>query len=561
MVDPKRNNVASTQHETTILTYTKIQTSDLQQTQMIHSKPTLQLRCILSILFCLLSFSVIDSNAAIHQSLHDVYLANTEHELHVFRIYGKKPGKTIMLIGGIQGDEPGGYLTADLYADINLLQGNLIVVPRANFYSILLNQRDGQTGDMNRKFGDKEDKKKNTEQEIVSILKKLIGEADCLLNLHEGSGFFNPAWINDMENPGRYGQSIIFDAQTYFDENSQQTIDLADLALRVINRVNPQIENKRYHFKLNNHDTTSNSTKHIEQRKSASYYALTQAIIPAFGVETSKSIKSNSEKVGLQKLVVNSFMEEFEIIPDSPGLHQEKTELAYVLIKVNGGIPYAVPNGSKIMVESGDEVIVTDIIANLDRGLAADFLDMGSYNDTKLPFRIAQATKVVIRKDAETCGWVDITVNSDVPNVPDKPEAVAVSLQQGSKDLQSEPTPPPISKPSISLDQLRAEKLILNVDGQLVFISEGEEIAIPKDKALVIKGVQSNISLLDNQIFANLKGFAPPKNTNDGNDINYSVYPEQDLWVRYSENKAGVRYPIDTTYKDKEIGRFWIRLE
>ncbi|MFT5728509.1 MAG: putative deacylase [Desulforhopalus sp.] len=116
-----------------------------------------------------------------HQSLHDVYLANTEHQLHVYRIYGKKPGKTIMVIGGIQGDEPGGYLTADLYADSTLKRGNLIVVPRAIFYSILLNQRNGLTGDMNRKFGNKGKDHKNLEQEIVSILKGLIDESDCLL--------------------------------------------------------------------------------------------------------------------------------------------------------------------------------------------------------------------------------------------------------------------------------------------------------------------------------------------------------------------------------------------
>ena len=55
-----------------------------------------------------------------------------------------------MLIGGIQGNEPGGFLSADLYADMSLEKGNLIVVPRANFYSILLNKR-GPHGDMNRK--------------------------------------------------------------------------------------------------------------------------------------------------------------------------------------------------------------------------------------------------------------------------------------------------------------------------------------------------------------------------------------------------------------------------
>jgi len=75
------------------------------------------------------------------------------------------------------------------------------------------------------------------------------------------------------------------------------------------------------------------------------------------------------------------------------------------------------------------------------------------------------------------------------------------------------------------------------------------------------KGVQSNIPLLDKSILANLKGFAPPKSQNDGNDINFAVYPEQDLWKRYSEDKKGLRYPVNAMYKDKHIGTFWIRLE
>ena len=493
-----------------------------------------------------------------HQSLHDVYLANTEHELHVFRIYGKKPGKTIMVIGGIQGDEPGGYLTADLYADITLKQGNLIVVPRANFYSILLNQRNGLTGDMNRKFGDKDKDHKNLEQEIVSILKGLIGEADCLLNLHEGSGYYSDEWINEMENPQRFGQSIIFDADTYITGDGVETINLEKLALRVIDRVNPQIENPRYRFKANNHNTVSDESPHLEQRNSASYYALTQTGIPAFGIETSKSIRSNSEKVNLQKLVVNSFMAEFNIIPESPGLLLEKTELDYVLVQVNNNLPYAVTNGSEITVSAGDEVVITDIIANFTRGLAADFENMGSYNDTKLPFRIAQATKVLIRKDAETCGWVDIKIKSELPaQKTEKQSGVSpvavVKTQQPSPGISSPGKPIPV--------ELHAEKLLVNLNGQFMIITEGEELIVPRDKPLIIKGVQTNVSLLDKSIQANLKGFAPPKSNNDGNDINFAVYPEQDLWKRYSENKKGLRYPVNATYKDKNIGTFWIRLE
>ena len=298
-----------------------------------------------------------------------------------------------MLIGGIQGDEPGGYLTADLYADITLKQGNLIVVPRANFYSILLNQRNGLTGDMNRKFDEQDQVQTSMEQEIVSILKDLIDQADCLLNLHEGSGFFNPEWISEIENPDRFGQSIIFDAKTYFSEVKNQEINLEKIAQEVLFIVNPQIDQERFHFKANNHNTISPDTHHMEQRKSATYYALTRAGIPAFGIETSKSITSNSQKVNFQKLVVNGFMSYFDIIPETPGPHLEQAKLDYVLVKINDGFPYAVPNGSKLEISSGDEVVITDIIANYDRGLAADFLGMGSYNDTGLPFRIPNLRK------------------------------------------------------------------------------------------------------------------------------------------------------------------------
>lgn len=491
--------------------------------------------------------------SAKHLSLHDVYLADTEHELHIYRIYGKKPGKTIMIIGGIQGDEPGGYLTADLYADISLKQGNLIVVPRANFYSILLNQRNGLTGDMNRKFGEHGKNHKNQEQEIVSILKGLIDEADCLLNLHEGSGFYHHDWISEMENPKRFGQSIIFDASTYPTADGAQTIKLAKLAQRVLEQVNPQIDNPRYRFKANNHNTVSDKSTHLEQRNSASYYALTQANIPAFGIETSKSIRANSEKVNLQKLVVNSFLAEFDIIVDTPGLLLEKTQLNYVLIQVNNSLPYAVANGSAITVSAGDEVTITDIIANFTRGLAADFENMGSYNDTKLPFRIAQPTKVIIRKDSETCGWVNIEIKQDITDQHAE-NILDTANVAGLKTAFSPPKKP-------HLNELRAEKLLINLNGKLMTVMEGEELVVPRDKALLIKGVQSNMPLLDSSIFANLKGFAPPKLKNDGNDINFAVYPEQDLWKRYSENKAGLRYPVNATYNDKLIGIFWIRLD
>lgn len=469
------------------------------------------------------------------QIIHEVFLPNTDHELNVYRIFGEEPGKTIMIIGGIQGDEPGSYLTADLYADIHLKKGNLIVVPRANFYSILLNRREGLTGDMNRKFGENGDIKKSLDEEVVIVLKHLIAESDLLLNLHEGSGFYSPVWIDDMENPKRYGQSIIYDAEVYPLPDGKGSINLGDLARSIIKKTNSQIENKRHHFRPNNHDTVSDRTIHREQRLSATYYALTQAHIPAFGVETSKTIDELPLKISLHKLVINTFMEQLGIILDTPGLNLTKPELDYLLIKVNDGNSFAMPHGSTLNINPGDEILITDIIANYKRGMVADIDGLGNRNDTHIPFRISKNTKVIVRKDSEECGWVELVTGTE----DDAPPEVVASV-------------PPA--------QMKAEELLINVNDTIQTVRAGDTLLIDKDSRLILKGIRTNIPHLDTAVLINFKGFAPPKSVNDGNDLDYPIYTKQDLWPRYSVNKEGKIYPVVATYEDKTIGEFWVQI-
>ena len=65
---------------------------------------------------------------------------------------GEPSENTMLLIGGIQGDEPGGFLAASIVAtDYNITKGSLWVVPNLNFPSIIERSR-GTKGDMNRKF-------------------------------------------------------------------------------------------------------------------------------------------------------------------------------------------------------------------------------------------------------------------------------------------------------------------------------------------------------------------------------------------------------------------------
>ncbi|MEA2063763.1 MAG: M14/M99 family metallopeptidase [Gemmatimonadota bacterium] len=312
------------------------------------------------------------------ETVHNTYFENTDYELHVYDIRGHEPGPTMMIIGGIQGNEPGGYLAADLYVDISLQKGNMIVVPRANFHAILLNQR-GPNGDMNRKFA--LSRARDTETRIVEILKSLISRSDVLLNLHDGSGFYREKHIDNLHNPMRFGQSIIADADVYNGAESGKVIRLGDIARRVCSAVNEIIPEQKYWFRFNNHNTISKNTRHAEQRLSATYYSLLHHGIPAFGIESSKEIPSNEIKVRHKRMVINAFMNEFGIVPENPRILVQKPVLNHLIVAINGTERVAVKDGETLLLNPGDRIVLEHLDMNYTRGLAADIIGLGGIND------------------------------------------------------------------------------------------------------------------------------------------------------------------------------------
>ncbi len=487
-------------------------------------------------------FLCMAASAAQAQIDHQVFFAATDHELNVYRITGAEPGNTMMIIGGIQGDEPSGYITADLYADINLRKGNLIVIPRANFYSILSKSRNGANGDMNRKFAEQGAGQRGLEDEIVAVLKKLINESDVLVNLHEGSGFYNPQWVSDDENSKRYGQSIIYDTEIYIVPETEREIKLGLLARTVAQEANKRIANPRHHFRTNNHDTLSQSSKHTEQRKSASYFALTKANIPAFGIEISKMIFDLETKIRLHKLVVNVMMEEFGIELDAPGRVLSEPKLDYLLVQVNQNHPFALCDGTTLALRSGDKVTVRDVIANYERGLVADIAGFGKANDIDRTLSFSQPTRIVVRKDSAVCGWIDLAHDQTV-----RDENMAV------RDFVS------VEK-SLSVADLKAESLSVTVNGAPQLVANSGTFLVPTGGKLVLEKVKTNIDMLNGEVVVNLKGFVPPRSVNDGNDLNFPISLRHDLWQKYSENGKGRRYPIIVTYLDKPVGKFMLEL-
>ena len=476
---------------------------------------------ILAILLWILLSAV----PALAQREHIVHFSGTPYELHVYKIFGHKPGKTLMLIGGIQGNEPGGFLSADLYADMTLEAGNLIVIPRANFHSIMLNER-GPNGDMNRKFN----KTTHSDQEIkiVTILKELMAESDLMLNLHDGSGYYRPQHVSPTMNPMRFGQSIIADTREYRVADTDRVLQLGEMAEHVCQEINTQIDNPLYHFRFNNHRTLEPDSPNLEQRGSATYYALTQLGIPAFGVETSKSLPTIELKVRHHNLAINSFMKLMGIVPEHPSIKVEKPELGYLVVTVNDGQPVVVDNKKTLALNRGDTVFISHIEANYERGLSLDILGQGDLNDARQKFTIDHPTSVIVRKDHQQCGWIrlDVKDGPDLWRLEENPVAQYFVVQVNGQ-----------------------EKLVAN--GQVLNLIRGDRLRLLT--SWTSSGQRGAFAL-------NFKGFVHNEDQNTGDDRNVLITTDQGLMKKWSVRGNGERYRIVAERGKQEFGEIYVRL-
>lgn len=432
-----------------------------------------------------------------------VYNAGTGQEVEAYKIHGEKPGPTVMIMGGIQGDEPGGFLSADGYADARLAKGNLIVVPRANFKSIILRQR-GPDGDMNRKFAPGLDPS-DPDAAKVAALKALMAESDVLLNLHDGSGFYRETWESEAANPGRYGQCVIADAETYTDPRTGRELPLGNLARFVAAKVNEAIADERHKFRFFNTDTGAPDSRHKEQRGSATYYALTQLGLPAFGIETSKNLPDLAMKVRQHNLAVNAFLELFGVEVESPG----------------------------------DVVEVREVVANYGRGLSADALGQGGFNDLGRPWRAGGPAAIEFRKDGETFARVALAM------LP--PGQAGPALTGGAPA----PSPEPAGEPqtmagAVSRPQNGVTGFILEVDGRRVEVPVGQELAVVAGSKVKMVDIAGDATLPAGAVM-NLRGFVPAAKTgpNDGEDRGATADTAKDMRRAFSRGGQGQVYDLN----------------
>ncbi len=220
----------------------------------------------------------------------DIYKKETNPEQH-----------TLLIIGGIHGDEPGGYFApAVLEKYYKIKSGNLWIIPNLNVDSILANNR-GIYGDMNRKFNviDKNDNDLLTINRIKEII--LEKRVDLILNLHDGFGFYRDIYEDSVFNPNSWGQATIID-QEKIDEKFG---NLGEIANQVNKNVNNEGLYKDFHtFGVKN---TQTKEKDEQMQQSLTFFAVTHNK-PAFAIETSKNITELTHKVIYQLKAIEEFM-------------------------------------------------------------------------------------------------------------------------------------------------------------------------------------------------------------------------------------------------------------
>jgi hypothetical protein len=120
-------------------------------------------------------------------------MADTPFEASGYIFHSGQPGPRVMVLGGVHGNEPGGWMAAEAIAGWEVRRGVLIVLPRLNHRSAALFERTlPEYGDLNRMYpGDPSGDlpMSRMAHEITMLAREW--QVHWLFDLHESWGFFN----------------------------------------------------------------------------------------------------------------------------------------------------------------------------------------------------------------------------------------------------------------------------------------------------------------------------------------------------------------------------------
>jgi len=229
-------------------------------------------------------------------------VTTTFAQINLIKKETKDSNTTLLVIGGIHGDEPGGYFSASILAsNYTITSKNLWVVPNLNKESVQKGSR-GVHGDMNRKFAPNTKPDKDTK--IVNEIKQIIlnKKVSLVLNLHDGHGFYRTKNQGRIFNPNAWGQTCVIDqCKLNYD---LEFSNLNDIASKVKKNMNKKLIKNHHSFNVRNTNTKFDDEA---MQLSLTYFSVTNNK-PAFAIETSKNLTSLSQKVFYQLMAIEEFM-------------------------------------------------------------------------------------------------------------------------------------------------------------------------------------------------------------------------------------------------------------
>ncbi|MEQ8200890.1 MAG: succinylglutamate desuccinylase/aspartoacylase family protein [Syntrophomonadaceae bacterium] len=158
----------------------------------------------------------------------------TKYATPLYIIDSGKAGPTVMIVGGVHGNETAGYKAAAKVTDFDISKGRLLVLPRANQRAVEAHTRALGGADLNRDFPkSKSDSADNTLSKAIFGVVKGYG-VDWLMDMHEGANY------QKVTSSSSVGQSCI-----YYPDSSTRTV-----ATRIVNSMNANINTSYKKFSL-----------------------------------------------------------------------------------------------------------------------------------------------------------------------------------------------------------------------------------------------------------------------------------------------------------------------
>lgn len=250
---------------------------------MQHRKKQFYVALVLVTAFCLVSVINPPAQAA---SVYNIATSSSTFKTQVYVYNSGVAGPTVMIVGGVHGNETAGYKAAGIVAnglsgEYKIKKGRLIVLPQAHKPAVAIGSRTYKGNDLNRDFPQSSTESADTylARQIYGVVKNY--KVDYLIDLHEGYDYYkNP-------NNSSVGQSII-----YYPRGNGSTI-----ANKIATKLNSGISNSYHKFTVLRYPVSGSLA-----RAAGQYLGVTSFIF-----ETSQK-QTLTTRVNQQKTAVNTLL-------------------------------------------------------------------------------------------------------------------------------------------------------------------------------------------------------------------------------------------------------------